>query len=131
MNDLEPEISYHFTRSQGAGGQNVNKVNTRAELRFNVLESVLLSEEEKEKILQNLSSRISKRGELRLSSQRARSQVRNRQLVTDRFYELLENALKDKIQRIATKPTRASAEKRIKMKKLISEIKQSRKKPVI
>ena len=131
MLNLDAEIHYHFTRSQGAGGQNVNKVNTSVELIFNIIDSEILNEYQKQRIIQELGSRINKNGEIRLRSQRARSQLMNRLLVTGRFYKLLDQALKEKTVRIATEPTKASTEKRMKKKKMVSERKQSRRKPEI
>lgn len=129
--DLSPEIKYHFTRSQGAGGQNVNKVSTKVELTFNVRKSEILRDEEKEKIFQNLSNRLTKAGAIRLSSQKGRSQMKNRLLVTQKFYDLIENALREDPERIPTRPTRGSKEKRIKNKKILSQKKNDRKKPEI
>ncbi|MFW5644316.1 MAG: peptide chain release factor-like protein, partial [Bacteroidota bacterium] len=83
--DLSPEIKYHFSRSQGAGGQNVNKVNTKVNLAFNVLKSEILTEKEKEKILKKIGKRLTKAGVLRLSSQKGRTQMKNRLLVTQNF----------------------------------------------
>lgn len=129
MKDLGPEIEFNFTRSSGPGGQNVNKVSTRVELRFNVLNSALLSRNQKEKILKKLKNRISNSGDLILTSNRTRSQHKNKDIVTEKFYKLLEGALARAKPRINTKPTLASKEKRLKNKKILSEKKETRKKP--
>jgi ribosome-associated protein len=127
--DLTPEIKYRFTRSQGPGGQSVNKVNTRVELVFNVHRSDILLDSQKEKILKNLENRVSKEGIIRLSSQKGRTQIKNRALVTQRFYELIREALANKPKRLPTKPGKSSKEKRLNEKKRVSQKKQDRKKP--
>ncbi len=129
--DLDNEIKYSFSRSSGAGGQNVNKVNTQVELRFDVKNSDLLSSAEKERISQTLANRINKEGELVLSSSEARTQLKNKEIVTRKFYRLVKNALKRKKKRIPTKPTKSSRVKRLKEKKILSEKKDQRKKPDI
>ena len=127
--DLSPEIKYHFSRSQGAGGQNVNKVATKADLTFNIKKSEILSNEEKDKLLQSLGHRLTKAGVIRLSSQRGRTQMKNRLLVTQKFYDLIEEGLRESPERIPTKPTRGSKEKRLKNKKIQAQKKSERKKP--
>lgn len=123
------EITTDFTRSSGAGGQNVNKVNTKVTIKFNVTNSEGLSDDEKEKILAKLSKRITNEQELVLSSQLTRSQLKNRQQVIEKLFILLDNSLKVNKPRKSTKPTKSSIEKRIKTKKRNSEIKKTRQKP--
>jgi ribosome-associated protein len=121
--DLSGELIYSSSRSSGPGGQNVNKVNSRIELRFNLPDSSLLNEEEKTKIQSVLGNRINKDGILILVSQTERSQIANKKKVTERFYKLLQKALMPVKKRKPTRPTLASKERRIESKKL-----QSRKK---
>jgi ribosome-associated protein len=121
--DLSGELIYSSSRSSGPGGQNVNKVNTRVELRFNLSGSSLLNDEEKNKIQSVLGNRINKEGFLILVSQTERSQLANKKKATERFYKLLEKALMPVKRRKPTRPTLASKERRIESKKL-----QSRKK---
>lgn len=121
--DLSGELIYSSSRSSGPGGQNVNKVNTRIELRFNLPGSASLNEEEKTKIQSVLGNRINKEGFLILVSQTERSQLANKKKVTERFYKLLQKALTPVKRRKPTRPTLASKERRIESKKL-----QSRKK---
>jgi ribosome-associated protein len=121
--DLSGELFYSSSRSSGPGGQNVNKVNSRIELRFNLPDSSLLNEEEKIKIQSVLGNRINKDGILILVSQTERSQIANKKKVTERFYKLLQKALMPVKKRRPTRPTLASKERRIESKKL-----QSRKK---
>ena len=121
--DLSGELIYSSSRSSGPGGQNVNKVNSRIELRFSLTDSSLLNDEEKTKIQSVLGNRINKDGILILVSQTERSQLANKKKVTERFYKLLHKALMPVKKRKSTRPTLASKERRIESKKL-----QSRKK---
>jgi len=89
----ESEISFTFSRSSGPGGQNVNKLNTRATLRFDVTGSPSLSDAQQGRILEKLSTRISREGILRVVSQKHRTQKMNREAATERFAELLRDAL--------------------------------------
>lgn len=121
--DLSGEFIFSSSRSSGPGGQNVNKVNSRIELRFNLSGSALLTDAEKTKIQSALGNRINKEGFLILVSQSERSQLANKKKVTERFYKLLHKALVPVKKRKPTRPTLASRERRIESKKL-----QSRKK---
>lgn len=98
------------------------------ELRFHVMESVLLSAEEKEVILEKLAKRINKDCELVLVSQSERTQLKNRERVVEKFYDLLTKALTPRKKRKPTKPTAASIEKRLEEKRLLAERKERRKK---
>jgi ribosome-associated protein len=125
--DLSGELIYSSSRSSGPGGQNVNKVNTRIELRFDLNGSALLKDEEKTKIQSVLANRINKEGFLILVSQSERSQLANKKKVTERFYSLLQKALMPVKKRKPTRPTRASKERRIESKKQLSRKKALRK----
>jgi len=127
LRNLDNELIYSASRSSGAGGQNVNKVNTRVELRIHIASSALLSDEEKTIISEKLANRINNDGFLILSSQTERSQLGNKEKVTDRFYALLEKALTPRKKRKATRPTLASKERRITTKHKTSERKNLRK----
>ncbi len=128
MRDLDKEVLFSYSRSSGPGGQNVNKVNTRVELRFNVLTSECLSYDEKELLLKKILNKINKEGELILVSQSERSQLRNREKVMEKFFLLLARALTPPKKRRPTSPTRASREKRLESKRMTSEKKQIRRK---
>jgi len=128
--NLEKELTFATSRSSGPGGQNVNKVNTRVELRFHVENSILLSEPEKHKITLKLKNRINSEGELMVVAQTERSQLKNKDEAIERFYQLLAMALKPVIKRRPTQPTRSSVEKRIKTKKQKGEIKNLRRKSI-
>lgn len=128
---LESECKFTASRSSGPGGQNVNKVNTRVELRFSVTDSNVLSEEQKGLIGKKLKNRINSEGELVLTSESERSQLRNRIQVTSLFFELLEKALTPPKKRLKTKPSAASRLKRLESKKQLSEKKSRRKPPGI
>jgi ribosome-associated protein len=126
---LEKEFLFTAGRSSGPGGQNVNKVNTRVELRFAIDKSENLSATEKTKIKIKLKNRINVAGELVLVAQTERSQWRNRLQVTSRFFKLLEEILTPVKRRIKTRPTSASRIKRIESKKKMGLKKQLRKPP--
>jgi ribosome-associated protein len=125
--DLSGEFIFSSSRSSGPGGQNVNKVNTRVELRFDVAGSSLLNDAEKAKIQSVLVHRINKEGELILVSQSERSQLANKKKVTELFYKMLQKALLPVKKRKPTRPTLASKERRIESKKLLSQKKALRK----
>ena len=123
---FDQEFTFKTSRSSGSGGQNVNKVETRVSLCFEVQPSKLLSDEQKERIIKKLESRIDKKGVLKIDVEEERSQVRNKQIAIERFFELLEKALKKKKKRKPTKISKAAKEKRLKKKKELSERKESR-----
>jgi ribosome-associated protein len=123
---LLSEVKFNTSRSSGPGGQNVNKVNTKAELRFNIKESAFLAENQKALLLVRLKNKINSKGELVLSSEDERSQMKNKILVTDKFFHLIEVALTVQKHRKPTKPTRASLEKRLRSKKKHAEKKSQR-----
>jgi len=125
--DFSGELHYSASRSSGPGGQNVNKVSTKVELRFLVASSQLLTEAEKALIAEKLASRINAAGELLLVAQSERSQLKNKELVTEKFYALVTKALTPRKKRKATRPSRASKEERLETKRKQSEKKERRK----
>jgi len=127
----EAEIEESFSRGGGPGGQNVNKVATKVELRWRVDASTVFSDEEKARIREVLANRINKEGELIVTAQRERSQLKNREIAYGRLNELVAGALVPEIERIKTRPTAGSREKRIEEKKVQSSIKRGRRKPEI
>ena len=129
LKGIKSEIKYSATRSSGPGGQSVNKVNTRVELRFSVSNSEFLSAFEKGKIRFHLKNRINAEDELLLVSQVERSQWRNKLEVEKRFFELIDKALTPTKKRIKTRPTRSSKRKRLESKTKNSLKKQLRKRP--
>ena len=125
--DFLPELTFAASRSRGPGGQHVNKVSTKVELRFRVMDSVLLTGEEKILVMEKLATRINQDGELVLTSQRERTQLKNKQTVIAKFLELLRMALTPRKRRKPTRPSAATKEKRLVDKKIHSEKKERRK----
>lgn len=123
------EVQVTASRSGGPGGQNVNKVNTKVELRFPVHSSAELSDHEKQLVALKLKNRITNEGELLVTSTVERSQWKNREKAEKKFLELLEQALTVQKRRKKTQPTTASRMKRIENKKKLSEKKVMRKPP--
>ncbi|WP_439880669.1 alternative ribosome rescue aminoacyl-tRNA hydrolase ArfB [Pontibacter sp. MBLB2868] len=124
--DLERELLFQASRSGGAGGQNVNKVATKVELKFHVQNSELLTEDEKALVQEKLGSRINNEGYLQVVCQTERTQLRNKELCVARFYELLRQALTKQKKRKATKPTHGSVKRRLEGKKRQAEKKAGR-----
>ncbi len=127
--DFSPEWIFSASRSSGPGGQNVNKVSTKMELRFHVQNSSLLTEEEKQILIEKLANQINNEGFLVLTCQTTRSQITNKELVIEKFYALIAKALTPRKKRLPTKPGKASKERKLKEKKIVAEKKQRRKKP--
>jgi len=127
--DLSSECIFAASRSSGPGGQNINKVNTKVELRFNITDSKILNDSEKELLLEKLASRINQEGLLILSSQSERSQLKNKEKVLEKLHKLVLNALKPKKKRKVSKPSQAAIENRLKEKHKNAEKKASRQKP--
>lgn len=120
------ELQFGFTRSQGPGGQNVNKLSTRVELTFEIFQSSSLTDEQKQQIAAVLKSRVDANGILRLAAQSSRSQWRNREEVLERFVSLIQQALTPKKKRVPTKATHGAKQKRLTSKRLASLKKRNR-----
>lgn len=123
---FDSEFEFTMSRSSGPGGQNVNKVNSKVQLKFNVGESGVLSEEEKTLLQKKWATKLDASGALMVQSQEKRSQLQNKELVVRKFNELLGKAFEKKKIRVATKPSKAAIEERLKAKKVRSEKKKWR-----
>ena len=122
------EIKWRFSRSSGPGGQNVNKIESRVEIIFNLEDSKVLNDYQKEILKRNLKNKLVNNS-LRLAVQEHRNQLLNRQLALMKFSSIIKNALnKPFILRKSTQPTKASQKKRVEVKKKRGELKKSRQK---
>ncbi len=125
----EDELRFEFARSSGPGGQNVNKVETKVTLLFDVRNSPSLSDERRTLVEERLSSRITKHGVLRITSQRHRTREANRRATVERFVDLLADALEEGEPRVSTKVPAAKRRRRLEDKKRRSRVKALRAKP--
>lgn len=123
------ELQFKAVRSSGAGGQHVNKVSSKVELSFDLINSTAISDQEKELLMKNLSTRLTKDGVLQLSSGESRSQHSNKDKVVKRLFEVLEKGLIVPKKRKPTKMSRAQKAKRLDNKQKLSAKKNLRKKP--
>ncbi len=122
------EIKWRFSRSSGPGGQNVNKIESRVEIIFNLEDSKVLNDYQKEILKRNLKTKLVNNS-LRLAVQEHRNQLLNRQLALIKFSSILKNALNKPFKlRKSTQPTKASQKKRVEVKKKRGELKKSRQK---
>lgn len=128
---LISEVSLKAIRSSGSGGQNVNKVSTKIELQFDVLNSSGLDDDEKSLLTENLNTRLTKNHILILQCDESRSQLKNKQIIKERFLEIISEALTVQKERIPTKTPKAAKRKRLKNKKQKAEKKANRKPPEI
>jgi ribosome-associated protein len=127
---IQRELHFEYIRASGPGGQNVNKVATAVQLRFNIRDSSL-SEIIKARLAKVAAKRISNEGELIIEAKRFRTQIQNRQDAVQRLIALLRKASVEPKPRQKTKPTKASKEKRLAAKKHLSAIKKSRRNEII
>lgn len=123
---IRNEISYRTSRSSGSGGQHVNKVETKVEAIFNVVESQVLTEDQKQVLTVKLQRKLNQSGELVVSSSESRSQARNKEFATERLLSVLEAGLKKPVKRKPSSIPKAIKEKRLKEKKINSEKKERR-----
>lgn len=123
------EIQIRYIHASGPGGQNVNKVATAAQLRFNVENSAALSSRMKQRLREIAGNRISKDGDLVITARRHRSQARNKQDAIERLGALLQRARRKQRVRVPTGPTRAARKKRLENKSRRGRLKAQRKRP--
>ena len=123
----EKEIQEHFVRASGPGGQNVNKVSTAVQLRFNVKKSPSLPEDVRRRLLSIAGNKITDEGILVIDARKFRHQERNRKDALERLKKLIFQATQKPKTRHRTKPTRSSVEKRLEVKRRRQDIKRSRK----
>ncbi len=128
VNSIIPELVWKTSRSSGKGGQNVNKVETKVELLWEFNVSTLLSDHQKTKIAEKLTSAINKEGQLSVTCETSRSQLKNKELAIKKLNTLLQKAFAEKKKRLATKPSKASVERKLTEKKNRGTIKATRKK---
>jgi len=126
--ELLKECVFKTSRSGGKGGQNVNKVETKVELWFNIADSEILTEEEKETLIRKLNKKLEKETIIHLQEQTERTQLKNKELLKEKFYKLVLSGFKTQKARKPTKVSKAVKAKRAENKKAKSETKQLRKK---
>ncbi len=129
FNLILSELQFKAIRSSGPGGQHANKVSSKVEVIFDLVNSAGLNEREKDRLQLKLKSKLSKNGVLLLQCDESRSQHKNKELVTQRLLKLLENALILPKKRRPSKPSRSSIEKRLTSKKKAALKKANRGKP--
>lgn len=125
--DIIKELVFRTSRSGGKGGQHVNKVSSKVELNFNVPKSVLLSDAQKNLILEKLSGRLNSEGVLQIVTEEERSQFRNKVRGIEKLLLILENAMYRPVMRKPSKPKRSAIEARLRAKRLNAVKKISRK----
>jgi ribosome-associated protein len=123
----DAELRFRASRSAGPGGQHVNKVSTRINVRWNVVESSSLTDLQRQRVLKNLANRIDARGWISVSSGATRSQTQNRVRALERLHQLIGDALKVAKSRKKTRPSRAAKAARFRDKKKRSKLKADRK----
>jgi ribosome-associated protein len=126
----DEEVTFATSRSGGPGGQNVNKLETRVTLRFDLAGSAVLSEEQKTRLRERLATRITRAGVLHVTSQKHRTQAANRDAAMERFSELVRESLQEEAPRKKTRPSRAAKARRVEEKRRQSQRKRERSAPV-
>ena len=126
---LISELTFKAIRSSGSGGQHVNKVSSKVELHFDILNSNILSEDQKQLLLETLKTRLTNKNKLVLQCDESRSQHKNKELVIKRFLNIIEHGLVIPKQRIRTKIPKIVVKKRLDDKKIQSKKKSKRMKP--